>query len=385
MTKKTKIFIEASAMIEPRISGIGHATIELTRALSQHPDNGVSFEIILVVSYDRQHFLERWDFKNVSRKIVPLPLRGLNLLWKYNLLPPMDLYIGKGTYIFPNYKNWRLLRSRSLTYVHDISFVLFPESVSPKNQKFLQRNMPKWLKRTTVIAADSESAHREIVEYYKVPEEKVVVLHHGVNVDVYKPAGFDAINDAKHRHGITGNYLFYLGNFEPRKNLIALIEAYKKLPKALINRYSLVMVGGSGWLNEPILQAIRQAQQAGYPIVKPDHFVEDADLPALHSGATLLVHPALYEGFGLSLVQAMACGTPVLAGNNSSMIEVVGDAGRLVDASNVDDISRSMQQILEDEKLRRQMSERGLLQARKFLWTSTAAKLVDKIQEINHA
>lgn len=380
--KIIKIFIEASALAEERMSGIGHAILEIVRALEKHPENGVTFEIVLVAGFDKTKFLKRWGLKSVKYYRIPCPQRLYNLFWKFDLLPPMDILLGKGVYVFGNYKNWRLLVSKSITYVHDVSFLLYPEFVNAKNRQFLAKNMPRWIKRTTIVAADSNSAASEIKKFYPASKNKLVVLHHGVNPSQFYPRSSEEIKKVKKKNGIIGDYIFYLGNIEPRKNIVRLIEAYKQLPKSLRDKYSLVLVGGSGWLNGPILEAINQAKKDGYNIFHPTHFVEDEDLPALHSGAILLVHPAIYEGFGLSIVQAMSCGTPVVAGNNSSMVEVVGDAGVLVNVDNVEDISATIGRLLQGKNLRASLSKRGVEQAAKYNWNLTVNKLLDLIKEM---
>lgn len=362
--------------------GIGHAVLELIRALEQHPERGHVFDIHLMIAYDKKAMLDRWGFQHVTYKLLTCPLRPLNLLWKFNLLPPMDLFVGRGIYLFPNYKNWRLVYSRSLTYVHDIGFVLYPQFVSPKNQIFLAKNMRRFMNRTTIVVADSYSVRQEIIDQYQLPKEKVVVMHHGVDTTKYYPRSQREIEATKKKYGIHGDYIFYLGNIEPRKNLERLIDAYRQLPKRLRDRYSLVIVGGSGWLNAPILRAIEQAQQAGYQLIKPAQFVPDEELPALHSGATILAHPAIYEGFGLSLVQAMACGTPVLTGNKSSMPEIVGDGGLLVESTDTKQISDTMKRLLMDKDLRARLAEKGLQRARKFSWQTTAKQLVSLIKQM---
>jgi glycosyltransferase involved in cell wall biosynthesis len=381
--KKLDIFVEAAPLIEERMSGIGHATLELVRALEKHPGHGKRFQIILLVNADKFDKLERWKFNTVQYKKIPFPLRPFNLLWKYRLLPPIDLFAGRGVYVFPNYKNLWLARSKSITYVHDISFVLYPEFVSPKNQRFLAKNMPRWLRRTTLVAADSQSAKNEIIDYYHISRDKIKTLYHGVDTSIYYPRDKNEIESVKKKYGITKEYIFYLGNIEPRKNIERMIEAYKGLPAMLQDKYALVLVGGGGWLNESIVESIKSAQKAGFNIIKPEEFVIDEDLPALHSGATMLFHPALYEGFGLSIVQAMACGKAVLAGDNSSMPEIVGDAGVLVDAKNVTAIMTALQGLLDNEQERAKLEAKALTQARKFSWITTANQLVEIAQSIS--
>ena len=375
----TKIFIEASALSEERISGIGHMTLELIKALEKHPDNKRKFEIVLVVAFDKKKQLDRWGFERVRYKTIPLPMRPFNMIWKFDLLPPMDLWLGKGVYVFPNYKNWRLLFSRSLTYVCDIGYILYPQFVSPKNLRFMQRNMPKWIKRANRVLAISKNAQTEIIESLRVERTKTLLVPCGVDMQVFYERSKAEIERFKETYGITKDYILYLGNIEPRKNTVRLVDAYKLLPSGLRGQYSLVIVGGSGWLNEPINEAIKQAQSEGYDIVRPGKYIPEEELPVLQSGATILVHPALYEGFGISLLQAMACGTPVVAADNSSLPEVVGDAGLLVDAENEQDISDKMKTLLENKQLRKRLADKGIERARQYSWDKSAATLLNEI------
>lgn len=376
----TSLYIDASPLAEDRVTGIPHFTAELVRALDQHPDNGKKFQVILVISFDKKKKLARWDYVNVRIKILPLPLRAVNLIWKYNLLPPMDVLLGKGVYLFPNYKNWPLQRSRSLTYIHDLSYIRYPEFTQPKNLEFLQTNMQRWITRANTILTGSDHARQEIIELLHVAPEKVVRIYHGVDHMQYYPRPELEIETAKEKYNIKGEYLLYIGSLEPRKNLKRLIDAYCHLPKNLRDKYALYLIGGDGWLNDDITAAIATAQQQGFRVLQPSKYVEDEDLPGLVSGATLLTHPALYEGFGLSPLQAMACGTPALVANNSSLPEVVGEAGILVNAESETDISAKIEAALTDKKYYLALQKAGLIQAQKFTWEISAQALLKQVE-----
>lgn len=376
---KLRLYIEAYPISEARISGIGHMTLELIRALERHPENQKSFEIVLVINKDRLAPLKRWKFKTVVYKTIPIPTRPFNILWKFNLLPPIDLFLGKGVYLFPNYKNWRLIKSLSLTFVCDVSYIVVPQFVSPKNQKFLKKNINRWIKRADRILTISHSAQQEIVRYLHVPKEKTILVPCGVDTSVFYKREAGEVEGLKYKCGIESKYILYIGNIEPRKNISRLIDAYKMLPANLRSKYWLVLVGGGGWLNEPIMGMIKKARVEGFNIYKPEIYVPEEDLPALHSGATILVHPALYEGFGISLLQSMACQTPVITANNSSLPEVAGEAALLVDAENVRDISDKMERLLTDEELQACLVEKGMEQVLKYSWDKSAAIIVTSV------
>lgn len=375
-----KLFIDASPMAEDHITGIPHFTFELVRALDRHPGNGKRFNIILLIAFDKKRKLNRWKFKNVKIKSIPLPLRMLNLLWKYKLLPPMDLFMGKGAYLFPNYKNWQLHNSFSLTYIHDLGYIRYPDFVQPKNLTFLKDNMKLWVDRSDMVLTGSDHARDEIIDLLNVSPEKVIRIYHGVDHSEYYPRKKKEIQYVKKKYGIINDYLLYVGSLEPRKNLIRLLSAYRKLPKELTDQYSLCLVAGGGWLNDDIIRAIDDAQRAGYKIIRPARYVEDIDLPALMSGAALLTHPALYEGFGLSPLQAMACGAPVLVGGNSSLPEVVGKAGIIVDAGSETDISNKIERALVDRAYQSRLRDIGYAQSKKFNWDITASLLIKQLE-----
>lgn len=378
-----KLFIDASPLAERNITGIPHFTAELVKALDQHPDNGKKFIIILVIAFDKKKLLGRWQYNNIKIKVLPLPLRFVNLFWKYDVLPPMDMILGKGRYLFPNYKNWRLSRSKSLTYIHDLGFMRYPQFVQPKNLEFLKNNIQKWIGRSDLILTGAEHARNEIIELLSVSPEKVVRIYHGVDHSDYYPRPKSEISSALSKYGLSGKYLLYIGSIEPRKNLSRLVSAYDNLPTKLKDEYSLCLIGGDGWLNNDILRDIELSKEKGNKIIRPNSYVEDEDLPALITGSSLLVHPALYEGFGLSPLQAMACGTPVLVGNNSSLPEVVGKAGTLVNAEDESDISAKIEKVLSDKKYRARMIELGLGQAQKFKWEISAQELLDNLYRLD--
>jgi glycosyltransferase involved in cell wall biosynthesis len=377
---KTRIYIEAYPISEKHISGIGHMTLELIRALERHPDNSKVFEIVLVINGDRRLSLERWGFRTATIKTIPIPTRLFNIIWKFDLLPPMDIFLGKGVYIFPNYKNWRLSHSRSLTFVCDVSYLLFPQYVSPKNQRFLEKNIHKWIKRTNKVLAISRNAQKELINSLGVNEEKTLLVPCGVDTTMFYKRPEKEIEIVKKEFGITKDYVLYLGNIEPRKNIKRLIEAYKLLPRKQRERYALVLVGGGGWLNESIMKAIRQAQKEGYNVIKPQRYIPEEAIPALHSGAKVLVHVALYEGFGISPLQAMACDTPTIVANNSSLPEVVGEASLLINANDVQDISNNLENLLQDTKLQRKLILEGRKQVKKYTWDRSAQIITQEIR-----
>lgn len=380
---KTKVYIDALPIAQDKMSGIGHLTLEMIRALSTNKEFDYKYELILVLPLGKASKIVRHNLSGCKVATLPLPARALSLFLKLKLLPPVDLLIGRGVYVFPNYRNWPLLLSPSITYFHDVSFMLHPETVSPKNLKYLKHNARLWLKRTDLVATLSHSSKMEIIENLKIPEGKVKIIPCGVNGSIFYHRSYKEVLNIKHKYGLPeGNYIICVGNLEPRKNIDRLIAAYQKLPDKLRNDYALVLIGGGGWLNEKTMALINSARNNGLDIFHPKKYVEDEDLPALFSGAALAVHPAVYEGFGIPPIQAMSCRTLVAASAIDSIKEVVGEAALLFDPYSISDIMAKIETGLSDNDERVSLVKKGEKQSKKFTWEDSASILYKIIEEL---
>lgn len=371
----TKVFIETSPLTARHMSGVGHVLLHLLRTWQKSPEIAVGYEPILLVPYDKREHIDSYNF-GFAVKSLPISDKMLRAMRKFNLLPPMDLVLGKGVYVFPNYWNWRVLQpnSKSITFIYDVAFKTHPEFVEPRNRQFLASHMEEWMKRADAIVVDSNFVHSELSGLYEEQKHKIITMHLGVSQHQSNMRA--EIPKITNKYGIKGEYLLFVSNIEPRKNISRLLEAYQKLPVELRDKYSLVLVGADGWNNEKIKSDILTAQKAGYRIIKVEHFVSDEELPILYAGATALVHPALYEGFGMTPLEAMACGTPVVVARNSSIPEVVGDAGLYFNARDAADISDKIRILLEDADLRKKMRSLGLSRSKQFTWESSLAELI---------
>jgi glycosyltransferase involved in cell wall biosynthesis len=187
-------------------------------------------------------------------------------------------------------------------------------------------------------------------------------------------------DEVRERLGLSDKYFLFVSTLEPRKNVRGLLAAYRALPEAMRREYGLVLTGPVGWLAEDIMADV----QAGDPVgrVIKTAYVPHSDMPALFSGATAYVLPSLYEGFGMTPVEAMACGTPVITSDNTAMPEATGDAGMLVPATDTAALTAAMERVVGDARLRAEMRRKGLEQAKKFTWEHSAARLKAVIDEI---
>jgi glycosyltransferase involved in cell wall biosynthesis len=276
-----------------------------------------------------------------------------------------------------------LPRTPTVLTVHDLTFIRDAESALPKLRRYLNRVVPRSVARATHVLADSKATKNDLVEFFHTSAEKITVLYGGVDARFAPVRDPERLAAVRARCGIgPGPFILGLGTLQPRKNYLRLIRAYSRL-RPLASDLSLIIVGGKGWLYDSIFAEVQQLGLEGC-VIFPG-FVDDEDLPALYSAAAVFAFPSLYEGFGLPVLEAMACGTPVVTSNTSSLIEVGGDAALLIEPASVDAIADAMRRILEDADLRRQLVQRGFQQARRFTWDKAASQLKEIYERIGSA
>jgi alpha-1,3-rhamnosyl/mannosyltransferase len=281
--------------------------------------------------------------------------------------PPGDVFHATN-YVFP----FRLRRARTVLTIHDLTILLFPEWHPAARRALLGAGLAPSAERADRIVTGSHHSRGDILKLLPVEPERVVVVPDGIDpVFGIQPSAEVAARLAP--LGLRpGHYLLFLGTVEPRKNLVRLLEA---LEASAPDVGPLVLAGGQGWHDAAIHAAIERLTRAGR--VRPLGYVADDLRPALHAGARAFAYPSLYEGFGLPLLEAMACGTPVLTSNTSSLPEVVGDAALIVDPEDVSAIAAGLTRLWRDDDLRADLRARGLLRAREFSWDRTARLTLD--------
>jgi glycosyltransferase involved in cell wall biosynthesis len=254
--------------------------------------------------------------------------------------------------------------TRTVLTIHDLTFARAPDSASPRLRRYLDRVVPRSVRRADHVLADSQATKDDLIALYGTPPEKIDVLLSGVNPRFHPvhDAGILAAVRALYGFG-DWPYLLAVSTVQPRKNYERLIRALAALP-ADLSHVHLVIAGGRGWLQAPIYAAVEELRLRDR--VHFIGFAADEDLPALYSAARGFALPSLYEGFGLPVLEAMACGTPALTSNVSSLVEVAGDAALLVDPLSVESIRAALVRLLTDEPLRAALTEHGFRQAAQF-------------------
>lgn len=264
--------------------------------------------------------------------------------------------------------------------IHDLAFEHMPETFTRRGSFQLKLTVRRTAQRAVRIATVSEYSRQDLLRTYKLPPEKVAVTYNGIESHFTTQAESNEAEDVRQRFGISRDYLLAVGSLQPRKNLIRLIRAYAKLRSENENfTPQLVIVGRKLWLADGIFAEVRKQTWAHDVILTG--YASDQDLPKLYRQATAFVYPSLFEGFGLPPVEAMACGTPVVTSNVSSLPEVTGEAALLIDPLDQSAIESALLEIMNDQSLRAQLREQGIEQAKKFTWRATAEKTLQLYQE----
>ena len=262
-----------------------------------------------------------------------------------------------------------LVPCRAAVTVHDVSFRAHPEYFPASIAAYLRVLVGWAVRRAEVVFTISEFTRHELRCYYPAANSKTVVVSCGMSGNLTAMGDAEADRAALYGYQIEPPYILAVGNIHPRKNLQRLLDAYLQLKQAMPDVPSLVWAGVERWGSTELQQRARSAGVHLPGHIAPEH------LPSLYRQATMLVYPSLYEGFGLPPVEAMACGTPAVVSNTTSLPEVVGDAAVLVDPLSVEDLAQAMKRVVSDTALRAGLRERGLKQAQRYRWEAVAEQV----------
>lgn len=259
-----------------------------------------------------------------------------------------------------------------VTTIHDLSFEHIPETFKRRSRLQLKLTVRATARRAAHVIAPSEYTRRDLIETYGLDPARVSAIPLAVAPHFRPVREAEELARVRERYGIRGEYVLAVGSIQPRKNLARLVRAYAALrrERGRSNLPQLVLVGKQAWLYGDTLRAIEE-ENLGESVLLTG-YVSEGDLPALYTGALLFAYPSFYEGFGLPPLEAMSCGVPVLTGNQTSLPEVVGDAGLTVDPFDIGALGEALARLIDDDALRTELSKRGLQRARRFDWRETA-------------
>ena len=253
------------------------------------------------------------------------------------------------------------------TTLTDLTAWTVPECHPASHREMEDSFVKRVVMRSDAVIAISESTRNDLIRLFDFPPEKIEVIHPGLSEAFFQTEP-EAVAATRSKYGLEGPYIVHVGTIEPRKNIDVLLDAYEALKPSLREEFPLVLIGPIGWASEATVARVRSPPNN----VRYLGYVPEEDLPSLTAGATVCVYPSLYEGFGLPVSQAMAAGTPVLTSNVSSLPEVAGDAGLLVDPRSTDEIKAALERLLLSSSLRQELIAAGRQRARRFDWGRSA-------------
>lgn len=378
-----KIFYEGTALFKNKRvpqAGIAHYVYNIYKNIVKLDKNN-DYEVFGLNFFGKsKDFKENFPKSTKFRLIQYIPGKVWNLSNRRLALPPIEIILGKRAdiFIFTQFRLYpTIFAKKSFVMIYDIAFEHYPEFIEKKNLQYLKRRVPEAAKKADRIITISEFTKKDLVKTYNIDPDKIIVAHCAVDSRTFKKTRISS--SIKKKYNLPNRYLLYLGTVEPRKNITKLVKAYSSLPQAIKEQFPLVLAGGGGWNDREIKYAIDRASKSS-SIILPGYIEED-DIPALYSGAELFLYPSHFEGFGMQILEAMACGTPVITANNSSLPEVGGDAAYYVDDSSVESIKKGIEKLLSEPGLREVLVKRGKHQIKKFSWEKSAQKIIDALNE----
>jgi glycosyltransferase involved in cell wall biosynthesis len=388
-------------------AGIGRYTRELVRAIVA-AGQGFRFTLFYAaggIGRDSAYVAElrRLCDAHTNVRVLPIPLapRRLTQIWQRLRAPiPVELFTGPLDLLHVPDFVAPPARARTIVTIHDLSYMVHPECAQPGLARYLGAAVPRSLRRAGTVLADSEATRQDLARLLAVDPARVAVVYPGVSPR-FRPLPPEATGPVRRKHGLPERFILFVGTLEPRKNLVRLIEAFATLEarglrfeasedtgtpslKTQDSSLSLVLAGRRGWLYDDIFATIARLNLGER--VRVLDFVDDNDLPALYNLAWVFAFPSIYEGFGMPALEAMACGTPVVTADNSSLLEVAGVGGPgagepaavLVAAERADSIAAGLARAATDPALRAELRARGFERARGFTWQQAARDVLEQ-------
>jgi glycosyltransferase involved in cell wall biosynthesis len=381
-----RIAIDYSAAVNQR-AGVGRLVRNQVLALAD-VDHTNEYRLVFARPNNGSLLPQFPKARNFSRREYGLRERWLTILWHRAKVPlPADWLSGRvDLYHSPDFVLPPLRHARGVLTVHDLAFLMQPECADARLRAYLEEVVPRSVQRADFIIADSENTRNDLVVLMGVRPNAVAVVPGGVEPRFVPVEDSSLLASARARIGVIGApFILAIGVIEPRKNLNRLMDAFALLKQRrnVPDELKLVLAGGKGWLFDGIYDH-HAASPVRDDILLPG-FVSDDILPAIYSAAEVLAFPSLYEGFGLPILEAMACGTPVVASRASCLPEVAEGAALLVDPDSVDGLAAALEQALSDSELRPKLIEQGRHRAAEYTWERAAERLLDVYRSLGAA
>jgi glycosyltransferase involved in cell wall biosynthesis len=370
------VAVDFTAGVRQR-AGVGHYTRSLVRALADALAEAGSGSRLTLLWAGPPRIDPPTGWPGTRTRRLPLPERLMTVAWQRLRLPvPADLLAGGADVFYsPDFALPPLARARSVVTVHDLSYLTHPETHFPALRKYLEAAVPRAVARADRVLADSEHTRRDLMTHLGLAAEKIDVVLSAAD-PIFRRVANPGLAAALRRREIEWPYVISVGTIQPRKNLPVVFDALRQVRHTV----RLVHVGRPGWLCEPIFDSLERSGVKDRVVFLQD--VDDAELAALYAGAVALVFPSLYEGFGLPCLEAMTCGTPVIASRAGSLAEVIGDAAIAVDPMDATAIAAAIERMIDDAEYRAVLVRRGEAQASRFSWETSGRQLTGILEEV---
>lgn len=376
MNKPLRIAVNTRLLIKDKLEGIGRFSLEiLSRMVANHPEH----EFIFI--FDRPYH-EKFIFApNVQAVVVGPQARHpfLFYAWFEFSIPYILKKYNADIFISPD--GYLSLRSRipSIGVMHDLNFEHYPKDLPPLILKYYKYFFPRFAHKAAEIITVSEFSKQDIHEHYQIDLNHIHVVYNAVN-EVYKPINEKEKMATKEKYTDGADYFLYVGALHQRKNLVSLFKAFDVYKEKFKNEHKLFIVGNKMWWTDQIKTTYEQMKFKDEVIFHPH--MSTLDLKHVYGAALALTYLSYFEGFGIPLVESFACGTPVIAGNATSLPEVAADAAFMVEPFDIESIANAMNQVVVDEALRKKLIEKGFKRHQDFDWNRSAEKFWNIIQKV---
>jgi len=355
-------------------SGVGCYITELAKALNQKT---LPYDIFLfgenIVPYSK---IQTIILSGIKKRIF-------QFMWKTFGIPSLEVFTGEmDLFHFTNLTNIPNKAKRNIVTVHDLAFKKLPLTIENKNLSFLEKKASQSIKKASHIIAVSNATKKDIMQYYNIASDKISVIYHGMDLDFLKSPSEAKNMKIKNKYSLNKPFLLSVSTLEPRKNFETLIHSYAKLNKSIIDEYDLVIVGQNGWSDEKKkLEAIIQHYKLTQK-VKLLGFVDREELKSIYNLAKIYLHTSLYEGFGMSLLDAMAYKLPIIASDVSCHREILDKAALYYDLMNAQDLALKIELLLIDNDRYTDLSDKSQKRLKIFSWDKAAEQTAEVYKKV---
>ncbi len=372
-----KIAVNTRFLLKNKLTGLGHFTYEVLKPMVR---NNPDCEFVFL--FDRKFSDEFVFAPNITPVVVhPQARHPLLFYWWFEHSVPRALKGHKIDAFFSpdNFMSLRL-DMPTLLIIHDLAFEHYPKDVYWYNQLYYKHFMPKFAQKAARIAAVSEATKRDIVEHYSVDPDKIDTAYPGLNRDIGTAGDAEKHRQIRQAYAAGCPYFVNIGTIQPRKNLVNLFRAFEAFKDKTGSDTKLLLIGGKGWKNAEIYNT-REASPYKSDMLFLG-YLDNRQISEILSAALGLTCVSYFEGFGMPVIEAQACGCPVIASDISSLPEAGGDAAYYVDPFSVSSIAHAMEVFLQNDALRNELINKGFVNYKKFTWDKTARAIWDSIQKI---